>query len=119
MLSAYLVKVISKYCHILSTLRNEHINYVMLIYLYVIMYVHQCEYIRINKYGCMYIHMEVNMTKHVALKDKIYEELDNLKPDKERSFSFVIKQLIDENKLLKEEIQRKDRIIEKYEMDII
>ena len=59
------------------------------------------------------------MTKHIAIKDGIYNELDKLKPDPDRSFSFVLKQLMDENKALKEELEKKQQTIEKYKMDIV
>lgn len=45
------------------------------------------------------------MTKHLAIKDEIYEELAKMKPDEDRSFSFVLRQLIDQNKKLEEENQ--------------
>lgn len=53
------------------------------------------------------------MTKHLAIKDDVYNELNAMKPDEDRSFSFVIKLIMDENKDLKEEVQRKDIIIKK------
>jgi predicted CopG family antitoxin len=53
------------------------------------------------------------MTKHLAIKDTVYEELNSLKPDVDRSFSFVIKKLIDENKFQKEEISRLETVVDK------
>lgn len=58
------------------------------------------------------------MTKHLAIKDDIYLELNKLKPDADRSFSFVIKLIMDENKMLKEEVQRQERIIQKLKIDM-
>ena len=58
------------------------------------------------------------MTKHLAIKDDIYLELNDLKPDADRSFSFVIKLIMDENKMLKEEVQRQERIIQKLKLDM-
>lgn len=53
------------------------------------------------------------MTKHLAIKDDVYKELSALKPDDDRSFSFVIKALLDERKKLKEENERLDIVIKK------
>lgn len=51
------------------------------------------------------------ITRYIAIMDDIYDDLRKMKPDKDRSFSFVIKQLMNENKKLTEENKKLDKII--------
>lgn len=50
--------------------------------------------------------------------EQIYNELSKLKPDEDRSFSFVLKNLMEENKRLKEDLEKKIKTIEKYKIDM-
>lgn len=43
------------------------------------------------------------MQKPISVTEELYNQLKSMKPDDDRSFSFVIRSLIDENKRLEKE----------------
>lgn len=56
------------------------------------------------------------MQKPVSLQEDLYKLLKSMKPDKDRSFTFVIKSIIDENNTLKiENVKLKEENIKLLE----